>query len=116
MYAERKKWPLDEVRVELSYAKVHAEDCANCDTEVRMIDQIALNIVFAGSLSADQRARLMEIADKCPVHRTLTSQVRVRSQLVGELVGKGRQTHDHHLTGPDVPGSVPNRNGPEVGQ
>jgi putative redox protein len=84
MYADRKKWPLDAVRVGLSYAKVHAEDCANCDTEVRMIDEIDVEISFAGSLSDDQRTRLMEIASKCPVHRTLTSQVRIRSQLVSE--------------------------------
>src|SRR5262245_55059126 len=65
MYAVRKKWPLDAVRVGLSYAKVHAEDCANCDTEVRMIDHIDVEISFAGSLSDDQLTRLMEIANKC---------------------------------------------------
>jgi putative redox protein len=87
MYAERKKWPLAAVRVGLSYAKVHAEDCANCDTEVRMIDQIDVEISFAGSLSDDQRTRLMEIANKCPVHRTLTSQVRIRSRLAPDNAG-----------------------------
>ncbi len=81
MYAERKQWPLQGVHVGLSYAKIHAEDCADCDTEVRMVDQIEMEISFLGDLSEDQKRRLMEIAGKCPVHRTLTSQVQIRTRL-----------------------------------
>jgi uncharacterized OsmC-like protein len=81
MYAERKKWQLHSVHVGLSYARIHAEDCANCDTEVRMIDQIEMEISFVGELSEEQRQRLMEIAGRCPVHRTLTSQIQIHSRL-----------------------------------
>ena len=86
MYAERKKWPLDSVRVGLSYAKVHVDDCVNCETEVRMIDQIEVEITLVGNLDGEQRRRLLEIANICPVHRTLTSQVRIRSRLTENTV------------------------------
>ena len=82
MYAERRQWPLEGVRVRLSYAKAHAEDCVACETEVRMIDRIDMEISFTGPLSEEQRLRLMEIANHCPVHRTLTSQVQIRAQQV----------------------------------
>ena len=82
MYAERKQWPLQGVHVRLSYAKVHAEDCAECDTRVAMVDQIEIEISLLGDLSEDQKRRLLEIANKCPVHRTLTSQVQIRTRLI----------------------------------
>jgi uncharacterized OsmC-like protein len=81
MYAERKQWPLRGVQVNLSHAKVHAEDCAECETKVGMIDRIELRICLVGDLSEEQQRRLLEIADKCPVHRTLTSEVQVSSFL-----------------------------------
>ena len=81
MYARRKKWPLDRVSVHLTHAKVHAEDCADCETRDGKIDEIDRRISFAGDLDDAQRQRLMEIADKCPVHRTLHSEVKVRSRL-----------------------------------
>ncbi|HTO44626.1 MAG TPA: OsmC family protein [Burkholderiales bacterium] len=80
MYAERRRWPLEGVHVELSYAKVHADDCANCDTEVRTIEQIEREISLLGDLSEEQRQRLMDIADRCPLHRTLTSQIEIRTR------------------------------------
>lgn len=80
MYAERKHWPLEAVQVALTHAKVHAEDCVACETEVRSIDQIDMEITLTGGLSTDQRQRLLEIAEKCPVHRTLTSQVRITTR------------------------------------
>jgi putative redox protein len=81
MYSERKQWPLQEVHVDLSWARAHAEDCAECDTEVRMGDGIEMEISFLGDLSEDQRKRLFEIANKCPVHRTLSSQVQIHARL-----------------------------------
>jgi len=81
MYSERKQWPLQGVHVDLSWARVHAEDCAECDTEVRMVDGIEMEISFLGDLSEDQQKRLFEIANKCPVHRTLSSQVQIHARL-----------------------------------
>lgn len=77
LYAERKALPLDRVTVTLSHAKIHAEDCAECETKVGLLDRIERVIGIEGDLSAEQRAKLIEIADKCPVHRTLTSEVSI---------------------------------------
>ena len=77
MYAARKKLPLDHVRVTLEHRRVHAEDCADCDEKDRKIEVISREITLAGALSDAERARLMEIADKCPVHRTLKSEIRI---------------------------------------
>jgi putative redox protein len=77
LYADRKALPLDRVTVTLKHNKIHAEDCAECETKVGMLDQIDRIIAMEGDLDAEQRKRLMEIADKCPVHRTLTSEVRI---------------------------------------
>jgi len=77
MYADRKSLPLDRVTVTLDHRKIHAEDCAECETREGMLDQIDRVISIQGALDADQRKRLMEIADKCPVHRTLTSEIRI---------------------------------------
>lgn len=81
MYADRKEWPLDKTIVRLSHEKVHAEDCENCDTEQGQVDRITREIEIRGRLSDDQRERLFEIANKCPVHRTLLGDVDVRSSL-----------------------------------
>jgi uncharacterized OsmC-like protein/pimeloyl-ACP methyl ester carboxylesterase len=77
MYADRKALPLERITVTLQHKKIHAEDCAECETREGMLDQIDRVISIEGALDADQRKRLMEIADKCPVHRTLTSEVRI---------------------------------------
>jgi uncharacterized OsmC-like protein len=66
--------------VMLKHSKIHAEDCAECETKAGMLDQIERVIAMEGPLDADQRKKLMEIADKCPVHRTLTSEVRILSR------------------------------------
>lgn len=79
MYANRKGWPLDQVSVHLQHDKVHARDCADCETRDGKVDRIDRRITLTGDLDADQRARLMEIADKCPVHRTLHSEVKVQT-------------------------------------
>ena len=81
MYAERKGWPLERVIVGLDHRKIHAEDCADCETKAGKLDEIERTLVFEGDLDPDQRARLLEIADKCPVHRTLTHEIKIRSTL-----------------------------------
>jgi putative redox protein len=77
LYADRKSLPLDRVTVTLKHDRIHAEDCAECETRIGMIDRIDRVIAMEGALDAGQRTRLMEIADKCPVHRTLTSEVHI---------------------------------------
>jgi uncharacterized OsmC-like protein len=79
MYAKRKHWPLARVEVNLSHLKVHAEDCANCDHPGSLIDRIDVEIKLQGELSAEQHRILLEVAEKCPVHRTLTSQIQIRT-------------------------------------
>lgn len=76
MYAARKKWPLTRVSVRLSHKKIHAEDCAECETRSGKIDNIDREIEITGDLDRESRERLLEIADKCPVHRTLHSEIR----------------------------------------
>ena len=83
MYADRKKWPLSRVSVTLRHDKIHAEDCAECETVDGKIDHIDRTLAFEGDLDDEQRARLLEIADKCPVHRTLHSEVEIVSALDG---------------------------------
>ena len=79
MYAERKGLPLDAVEVRLSHRRIHARDCADCETEHGMLDEIESQILLEGNLDQAQRARLLEIATRCPVHRTLTSEVKIRT-------------------------------------
>ena len=77
LYADRKSLPLERTTVTLSHSKIHAEDCAECETKAGMLDQIERVITMEGALDAEQRQKLMEIADKCPVHRTLTSEIHI---------------------------------------
>jgi putative redox protein len=77
LYADRKQWPLEKVAVRLRHEKIYAKDCADCETREGKIDRIEREITLAGPLDSEQRARLMEIADKCPVHRTLHSEIKV---------------------------------------
>ncbi|KIU51638.1 MULTISPECIES: bifunctional alpha/beta hydrolase/OsmC family protein [Bradyrhizobium] len=77
MYADRKSLPVDRITVTLQHNKIYAKDCEECETREGMLDQIDRVIRIEGNLDADQRKRLMEIADKCPVHKTLTSEVRI---------------------------------------
>ena len=77
LYADRKSLPLERITVTLKHQKIHAEDCAECETKEGMLDQIDRVIAMEGALDTEQRKKLMEIADKCPVHRTLTSEIRI---------------------------------------
>jgi len=79
MYADRKDWPLERVTVELQHSRIHARDCAECETESGMVDRIERAITVEGDLTREQRNRLLEIADRCPVHRTLTSEIDIRT-------------------------------------
>jgi putative redox protein len=81
MYAEQKKWPLEHVTVDLKHDKVHAADCAECETREGKIDKIERVLTLEGDLDEAQRARLLEIAGKCPVHRTLHSEVWIPTRL-----------------------------------
>ncbi len=81
MYARRKSWPLESVTVRLQQSRVHAVDCADCETKEGMIHQIDLEIALEGPLSADQRAKLARNRQKCPVHRTLVSEIKIRTSL-----------------------------------
>jgi uncharacterized OsmC-like protein/alpha/beta superfamily hydrolase len=80
LYADRKSLPLTRTTVTLRHSKIYAQDCADCETKAGMLDQIERVITMEGALSAEQRQKLMEIADKCPVHRTLTSEIHIVSR------------------------------------
>ena len=79
LYADRKQLPLRQTSVRLRHSKIHAADCADCETKEGMLDRIERAITLDGDLDAEQRTRLMEIADKCPVHRTLESEINIRT-------------------------------------
>jgi putative redox protein len=80
MYADRKKWPLESVLIEMDHHKVHAHDCETCETETGKVDIFSRTIEVKGALSEEQKERLLEIADKCPVHRTLHSEIQVETR------------------------------------
>jgi uncharacterized OsmC-like protein len=81
LYARRKQWPLANVTVRLTHSKIHAADCAECETREGKLDRIEREITLEGQLDDTQRARLLEIAEKCPVHRTLVSEIDIRTRL-----------------------------------
>ena len=83
MYARRKQWPLREVTVRLRHSQVHAADCADCETKEGLLDRIERDIELAGTLTEDQRGKLLEISNRCPVHRTLTSHIEIQTRLIG---------------------------------
>ncbi len=89
-YADRKGWPLQRVRVKLRHGRIHAEDCQDCETETGRIDVIEKELQIEGPLDAQQRERLFEIAGRCPVHRTLLNEIKIRST----LLSPGPGSHD----------------------
>ncbi len=82
LYARAKKWPLESVTVNLRHSKIHAADCRDCETKVGKIDRIERDILLVGKLDADQQKKLLEIADKCPVHRTLNSEIKIETRAI----------------------------------
>jgi len=81
MYAERKEWPLDDVNIRLKHSRTHQTDCVECEDKPKQLDTIERELEFVGDLTDDQRQRLLEIADKCPVHRTLTGTLAITSRM-----------------------------------
>ena len=77
-YARRNKWPLENVTVSLWHSRIHARDCEECQTKDGILDRIDVEVGLTGSLTAEQHAKLMDVASKCPVHRTLTSEINIR--------------------------------------
>ena len=84
LYARRKGWPLEEVTVHLSHSRIHATDCAECETKTGHLDRVEWRLEFRGALTAAQRTRLLEIAQMCPVHRTLRSEIHIPAASVVE--------------------------------
>ena len=84
LYARRKEWPLTGITVQLEHSRIHAVDCAECETKEGKIDRIERVLTLEGPLTGEQRARLVEIAEKCPVHRTLVSEINIRTSLAPE--------------------------------
>ena len=78
LYARRKQWPLENITVSLWHSRIHAKDCEECETKEGMLDRIDTEIELTGSLTPEQHAKLTEIAAKCPVHRTLKSEISIR--------------------------------------
>ena len=78
LYARRKQIPLENITVSLRHSRIYAKDCEECETEEGMLDRIEAEVELTGALSEEQRDKLMEIAAKCPVHRTLTSEINIR--------------------------------------
>lgn len=81
LYARRKQWPLESVRVHLRHSKINASDCAECRTKEGWVDRIERTIELVGPLTDEQRTRLIDIANKCPVHRTLSSEINIQTRL-----------------------------------
>jgi putative redox protein len=80
LYADRKQIPLARAQVRLHHGKIYANDCADCETKEGRLDRIECVISLEGDLTAEQRTRLLEVAGKCPVHRTLTSEIDIRTR------------------------------------
>jgi putative redox protein len=81
LYARTHAWSLNEVTVRLRHSRIHAEDCTDCETKEGRLDRIERDIAVVGALTDDQRVKLLDIANKCPVHRTLTSEINIRTTL-----------------------------------
>ena len=83
-YARRNRMPLENITVSLSHSRIYAADCGECETKEGMLDRIDVEVELTGSLTAEQHAKLMQVAAKCPVHRTLTSEINIRLRAADE--------------------------------
>lgn len=81
LYAERRRWPLQGIVVRLRHSRIHALDCSDCESKEGRLDHIDRELELSGPLTEEQRSRLLEIAERCPVHKTLTSEIRIDSRL-----------------------------------
>jgi len=82
LFARKRSWPLTNITVSLRHSKIHAKDCDDCETKEGRIDRIEMEIHLDGALTDEQRTKLMEIAGKCPVHQTLTSEINIKTRAV----------------------------------
>jgi len=82
LYARKRRWPLKNITVSLRHSRIHAADCEDCETKEGKIDRIELDVQLTGSLTAEQRKKLMEIAERCPVHQTLTSEINIKTRAI----------------------------------
>jgi putative redox protein len=82
LYARKRSWPVEKITVSLWHSKIHAKDCDDCETKEGRIDRIEMEIHIDGALTDEQRVKLMEIAEKCPVHQTLTSEINIKTRAV----------------------------------
>jgi putative redox protein len=82
LYARKRRWPLENITVSLQHSKIHARDCDDCETKEGRVDRIEMEIHLDGALTDEQRAKLMEVAGKCPVHQTLTSEINVKARAI----------------------------------
>ncbi len=80
-YARSKKIPLEDVQVRLWHSKIHALDCADCETKTGKIDRINLELTFTGNITEEQRTKLLQIAGQCPVHKTLKAEIDIQTKL-----------------------------------
>ena len=90
LYARRKQWPLESVTVRLRHSRVHALDCATCETTQGMLDRIELSLDLSGPLTEEQRSRVIAIAERCPVRRTLQSEIEIRTASPPSIAEEGR--------------------------
>lgn len=81
MYADHKGFNLDRAEVKLSHSKIHAEDCEECETEKGEVDHIDTEITITGDLTQEERQKIFEIAEKCPVHKTITGEIIIDASL-----------------------------------
>jgi putative redox protein len=100
MYARRKRWPLEAVTVRLRHSRIYAVDCAECETTEGLLDHIDCEVELTGVLTDEQRVRLLEIADKCPIHRTLTSEIRILTRLAHRTRIPSGRSHDGNAAAP----------------
>ncbi|HLW34515.1 MAG TPA: OsmC family protein [Chthoniobacterales bacterium] len=82
LYARKRRWPVDKISVSLWHSKIHAKDCDDCETKEGRIDRIEMEIHLDGALTDEQRMKLLEVAGKCPVHQTLTSEINIKTRAV----------------------------------